>query len=275
LRIPSVGSDDLSVTDTAQTSSMSTDHPEPLWIQAVNLINDQIATGVLKPGSRLPPEREMCHRLGISRVTLRKALSTLVEDGALSPSHGRGWYVAPSGGTSREWPNNLESFTETANRMGLVANSQVLRAEVVPASIDEAEELSIAPGTSLFVLERVRQLNDVPIALDLTRIRADLVPNFATADFRTDSLYAKLIDAGLEPARADATIEAREADDHVAKHLLLQAGKPVLVINELVVNPADKPLFASTVRYRGDRYRLRTFFLRAPAFTRPSRGQQR
>jgi GntR family transcriptional regulator len=276
LRIPSVDGDDLYVTDTMRTSgSMRQDHPEPLWIQAVNLINDQIASGVLKPGSRLPPERELCQRLGISRVTLRKALTTLVDDGVLSPSHGRGWYVASSAGTNREWPNSLESFSETASRMGLSATSIVLRSEVVPASIDEAEELSIAPGTALFVLERVRQLNDVPIALDLTRIRADLVPNFESADWSTDSLYAKLVDAGLDPAKSDATIEAREADEHVAQHLLLQAGKPVLVINQLVVNSADKPLFASTVRYRGDRYRLRTFFLRSPAFARPSRAQQR
>jgi GntR family transcriptional regulator len=246
------------------------DYPEPLWIQAVNVVTDQIASGALKPGSRLPPERELCQLLGISRVTLRKALSKLVEDGALNASHGRGWYVA-SGVTSREWPNTLESFSETASRMGLTASSIVLRSEVVPASIDEAEELSIAPGTPLFVLERVRRLNDVPIALDVTRIQADLVPGFLKTDFRSGSLYAKLAEAGLEPMKADATIEAHEADEHVAKHLMLQPGKPVLVMNQIAVAGSDRPLFASTVRYRGDRYRLRTAFSRTHPFTRRAR----
>ena len=256
------------MTDALQApASIRPDHPEPLWIQAANAVTDQIANGVLKPGSRLPPERELCQQLGISRVTLRKALARLVDEGALNASHGRGWYVT-TGVSSREWPNTLESFTETANRMGLASSSTVLRAEVVPASIDEAEALSIAPGTPLFVLERVRQLNDVPIALDLTRIPADLVPGFASIDFRTGSLYAKLADAGLEPAKADATIEAHEADDHVARHLQLDAGKPVLVMNELVVGTGDRPLFVSTVRYRGDRYRLRTSFSRSHPFAR-------
>jgi GntR family transcriptional regulator len=244
------------------------DHPEPLWIQAVDLITSEIARGVLKPGMRLPPERELCQQLSISRVTLRKALTKLVEDGVLNSSHGRGWYVATAGTARKEWPNSLESFTETATRMGLTASSVVLRAEVTPASLDEAEELSIAPGTPLFRLDRVRLLNGVPIAIDQARIPEALVPNVAEADFRTESLYDKMSEAGLEIVRADSTIEAREADDHIAKHLGLQAGKPVLVMHHLVVDGLDKPLLASTIQYSGDRYRLRTSFARSGTFSR-------
>lgn len=239
------------------------DYPEPLWVQAVNLINAEIASGVLKPGMRLPPERELCQQLNISRVTLRKALTRLVEDGVLNASHGRGWYVA-AGGTSKEWPNSLESFTETAARMGLTSSSTVLASVVRHASIDEAEEFSIAPGTRLFALDRVRYLGDVPIAIDFTRIPADLVPDFEKTDFRTASLYDVLLRAGLAPVRADATIEAREADAYAARHLDLEVGKPLLVMNQLVVDAADKPLFASKIQYSGERYRLRTFFARGP-----------
>jgi GntR family transcriptional regulator len=151
--------------------------------------------------------------------------------------------------------------------MGLTASSEVLRAELVPASLDEAERLSIAPGTPLFQLERVRLLNDVPIAIDLTRIPAELVPGFVDIDFRTESLYAKLAESGLELLRADSMIEAREADDYVAKHLDIQPGKPVLVMSQLVIDRAGKPLFASTINYSGERYRLRTFFTRSTSST--------
>lgn len=246
-------------------AAIRTDYPDPLWIQAVNVIVGEIENGALKPGMRLPPERELCQRLSISRVTLRKALTKLVDDGLLNSSHGRGWYVATGGGaatSSKDWPNTLESFTETAHRMGLTATSTVLRAETAPASLDEAEELFIAPGTSLFHLERVRLLNDVPIAIDQARISAALVPNFATADFTTDSLYAKIAEAGLDMVRAESTIEAREADGYIAKNLDLEVGKPILVMHHLVVDSQDKPLFTSTIQYSGDRYRLRTSFSR-------------
>ncbi|WP_239084103.1 GntR family transcriptional regulator [Asanoa ishikariensis] len=258
------------MTEAAMSTSIRADHPEPLWIQAVNLIKEQIGTGALKPGSRLPPERELCERLGISRVTLRKALTTLVEEGALSASHGRGWYVAASA-SAREWPNSLESFSETASRMGLAPSSTVLRQEVVAADLDQAEHLSIAPGTPLFVLERVRLLNDVPIALDLTQVPAEFVPGITDVDFRTGSLYDHLAAANLDPVKADATVEAQQADAYLAEQLQLEIGKPVLVMRQLVFSPTDRPLFSSVVRYRGDRYRLRTFFLRsAPA--RPAWG---
>lgn len=244
-----------------EPGTIHSDNPEPLWVQAVNLFTSQIGSGVLRPGMRLPPERELCTQLNISRVTLRKALNQLVEDGLLNPSHGRGWYVA-AGGPTKEWPNSLESFSETAARMGLTASSTVLRATTAPASIDEAEEFQIAPGTKLFSLERVRLLNDVPIAIDFTRIPADLAPGLADTDFRTASLYTELERAGLAPVRADSTIEARSADTYAATHLDIEEGKPLLVMNQLVLDAADKPLFSSKIQYSGERYRLRTHFAR-------------
>lgn len=246
----------------AAVAAIRPDYPEPLWIQAVNLITHEIATGVLKPGMRLPPERELCQQLSISRVTLRKALGQLVEDGVLSASHGRGWYVAQAPSVGKEFPNSLESFTETATRMGLVASSRVLRAVTKSATLDEAEELSVAPGTPLFHLERVRLLDEVPIAVDITRIPAALAPDLASADFAVDSLYQRLADAGVEPLRADATIEARSAQADVAAHLGLEPGQPVLVMRQVAVDRAEHPLFVSTITYAGDRYRLRTFFAR-------------
>jgi len=127
-------------------------YPEPLWIQAVGLVRGEIAKGILQPGMRLAPERELCQQLSISRVTLRKALSHLVDEGVLTAAHGRGWYVSQNvpapDAPRKEWPNSLESFSETAARMGLRPHSTVLKAEAIPATIDEAERLGVAPGTA-------------------------------------------------------------------------------------------------------------------------------
>jgi DNA-binding GntR family transcriptional regulator len=258
------------MTDTREVAAaIRSDYPEPLWIQAVNLINGEIATGVLQPGMRLPPERELCQQLGISRVTLRKALTKLVEDGVLNASHGRGWYVAQAA-ASKEWPNSLESFSETAKRMGLVGSSTVLRAEESPANLDEAERLFIAPGTPIFHLERVRLLNGVPIALDTTQVPSHLAPGLTAVDFTVASLYQELATAGVEPMRADATIEAQESDANAAALLDLAVGKPLLVMHQLAVDKAERPLFTSTIKYAGDRYRLRTFFARTGPLARLS-----
>lgn len=240
---------------------LQSDNPEPLWSRAAETIREQVSEGALRPGSRLPPERDLCRRLDISRVTLRRALLQLVDDGVLKPSHGRGWYVASD--ERKDWPNSLESFSETAARMGLVATSVVLRADTAMATLDEAEALGVAPGALLFKLERVRMLDEVPIAIDRSIVPADLAPGLADVDFHTESLYTALASAGLVLANAETTIEAREADSTIAEHLRVAVGKPILVMHQTVLNPADKPLFASTISYVGDRYRLRTSFARS------------
>jgi GntR family transcriptional regulator len=119
----------------AMSGAMRADSPEPLWLQAAEFIKREIEAGALKPGSRLPPERVLGEQLNISRVTVRKALTQLIDEGVLSASHGRGWYVAASAdATAKEWPNTLESFSETARKLGLVASSRVIAARVRPAT---------------------------------------------------------------------------------------------------------------------------------------------
>lgn len=236
-------------------------YPEPLWVQTADLIRGEIDKGALKRGSRLTPERELCERLGISRVTLRRALARLVEEGVLSASHGRGWYITQPA-PKKEWPSRLESFSETATRMGLPTHSTVLRAQSSAATLDEAEQLGVAPGTALFRLERVRYLGGVPVALDLTRIPLALVPRIEEADFSVRSLYATLAEAGVEPMRADSTIEATKADERTAEHLNLAVGDPLLAMWQLALGARQEPLFVSNIQYAGDRYRLRTSFTR-------------
>ena len=240
--------------------NIAADNPEPLWVQTAELLARQVKEGIFPAGRRLPTERELCGRLGISRVTLRKALQHLVEQGVLRSSHGRGWYV--SGRPDRDWPNSLESFTETARRKSLVPTSQVLRAEVKQASLDESDEFGVAAGTELFVLDRVRLLDGVPIGVDASRVVLGLAPGIAATDFAHASLLEELAAAGAEPVAAESSIEARGCEAGIAGHLELSPGDPVLVMHQNMVDTTGRVVLVSTITYRGDRYRLRTSFVR-------------
>ncbi|HEX3789933.1 MAG TPA: GntR family transcriptional regulator [Pseudonocardiaceae bacterium] len=235
-------------------------YPEPLWVQAKAVLRARIADGEVRPGARLPPERDLCQLLSISRVTLRKALAALVEEGVLRAAHGRGWYVTAPEQT--EWPNTLESFSETAERMGLLATSRVLRSELGTSTYDEAEAFQIAPGTPLYRLDRVRLLGDVPIAVDESLVPADIAVGFTEVDFTTRSLYDIIAGQGFRLVQADTTIEARPADAELAGHLAIAESTPVLEMRQIVRDRNQRPLLSSTIRYAGDRYRLRTSFMR-------------
>jgi DNA-binding GntR family transcriptional regulator len=240
---------------------LDADSPDPLWRQAADLIRNQIVSGKLAAGGRIPAERDLLEQLSISRVTLRRALQSLVEDGVLTSSHGRGWYV--SADAPKEFPNTLESFSETAARLGLAPSSDVIRAEDAPATLDEAEELGIAPGAPVFHLDRIRRLDGVPVAVDSSFFASSLKPDFTGVDFTTASLFQLLIGAGLDLARGETTIEAHAADPVLAQNLGIEVGKPTLVMRQIIVDAGGRRLLSSTVQYVGDRYRLRTSFSRS------------
>ncbi|WPF82238.1 GntR family transcriptional regulator [Sanguibacter sp. 4.1] len=245
----------------AQATLSATDDPNPLWVQAAAVIRQRISDQTLPAGRRLPAERDLCQQLGVSRVTLRKALQQLVEEGVLSSSHGRGWYVskAPSG---PEWPNTLESFTETARRKGLEPSSTVLTAEVVPASFDEAEEFGIVAGTDIFRLVRVRHLDGVAIGIDDSRVPLALAEGIEDVDFVGASLLSELAAHGVEPVHADSIIEARGCTAELAAPLDLAPGDPVLAMRQVLEDQSGRTVLVTSITYRGDRYRLHTSFAR-------------
>ncbi|WP_020524025.1 GntR family transcriptional regulator [Catelliglobosispora koreensis] len=230
---------------------------DPLWIQTASRIRAQIAQDGLPPGAKLPPERDLCERLGVSRLTLRRALAELAERGHIKPSHGRGWFVAVPV-SSRDWPEELESFTATARRKNLVASAIVLMREVRPASLDEAERLQLPAGSPLFRLDRVRLLGDVRVAVDRTTLPA--LPGLEDVDFREASLFALVKELGIALGRSEATIEARAASAELSAHLGLSAGAPVLFLDQTIYTLDQRPAMLSTVEYSGERYRLRTTF---------------
>jgi GntR family transcriptional regulator len=110
----------------------------------------------------------------------------------------------------------------------------------------------------------------VPIALDATAILVAQLGDVTGTDFTTASLYELLRERGIEPVRADATIEAKSASPHEAELLLLESGKPLLVMRQLAFDELNRPLFTSTIRYVGDRYRLKTFFARSGSPSQPA-----
>src|SRR4051794_18791722 len=116
---------------------MGTASIEPLYQRVYRLIADDVASGRLLPGDRLPAERALCAQLGMSRATVRRAFAELARDGIVEASVGRGSFVA--GTQLMEPPNALLSFTALGAKRGLAATARVLTADVRASTLDEAE----------------------------------------------------------------------------------------------------------------------------------------
>jgi len=230
--------------------------------QVARAIAGQIAGGALRPGDRLPGERALRERFGVSRATIRRALASLGAEGLVEAHPGRGSFVAtdPLG----EPPEVLTSFTLMGARRGLVASARVLAAEVVTATLDESEAFGIAPGAELFVLERLRLLDGHAVAIDRSRVPLARAPGLPAADFASASLYAALDEAGAGPSRAEYAMQAVAADPDQARLLGVDPGAPLLRTTTRSSDAHDAVVELGEMHYRGDRYRYRATLTRRP-----------
>ena len=213
-------------------------------------------------GERLPGERELARRYGVSRATLRQALAQLAAEGRLMPHPQRGWFVA-SAGVLSEPPAVLQSFSEMAQGRGLRPTARVLGQEVRPATLDEAERLGIAPLSTVLDLERLRGLDDVPVCLDRSVLPLARAPALAELDLTDRSLFEALAaEAGVRIDHSAYALQACAADPEQAAALGIDPGAPVLVGDEIAFDEYNKPTMLARVVYRGEAYRFQTTLFR-------------
>ncbi|GLV74521.1 transcriptional regulator [Streptomyces hygroscopicus subsp. hygroscopicus] len=237
----------------------------PLYERTAAQLLDDLRTAAARPGDRLPSERALVTRYGVSRVTLRAALAQLQSRGIVRPSSSRGWFVAelgrlpdPSAAPPAAAPQ-IQGFADYAQANGLTATSKVLSATVRPATVSEAEQLRMAPGADLFDLHRLRFLDDLLVVLEHNRLPLTACPALAETDFNTASLYATLraADPPQLPRVADYSVEARHPTSREIELFEIGDTMPMLVATQLTSNQADRPIELTVQVYRGDRYRFR------------------
>ena len=236
---------------------------QPLYERTYDALVEHISKTTWRPGSRLPSERALCSSLGVSRLTLRRALFALAQDGLVERSAGRGWLVSTA--PVSEPPNELLSFSAMARSRGLRPSADVLRADVRDANLVESEALQVAPGAAVFELERLHRLDGVPIALGRALLPAGRAPWLTEIDFTEASLHDSLESHGISPTRAEYVIEVIDADERTAALLDVPVGLGLLLASGDTFDPDGVPIERGWMAYRPDRYRLRTTLIRRNA----------
>lgn len=219
-------------------------------------ISEALDAEGVQAGVPLPGERELAERFGVSRVTVRRALSRLVEAGRVEKGRNGRWVVSRE--PVAEPTDALMSFTELAERRGLHVLSKVLRAEVRLPSAEEESALEVGPQGQVFELVRLRLLDDQPMGVQRAVIPLWLAPGIETVDFSAASLYGWLRErCGVVPTRADSTIRALAADRELAALLGIAQGAPILSMRQLGFDHRGRPFELAELSYRGDRYSFR------------------
>ena len=136
----------------------------PLYEQAQSAIVARIAEGVYQPGEKLPPEDQLAAGLGISRVTLRSALSHLETLGYIERIHGLGTFVSRQRFKVAVQLDSLESFyPRLTARMGRPSKISHLDIQAIPANEEVATTMGLRMGEPVISIERTVEIDQVPI----------------------------------------------------------------------------------------------------------------
>jgi GntR family transcriptional regulator len=221
---------------------------QPLYQQLQRAIREAIETRVLAPDDALPAERQIAADLAVSRITVRKAIDGLVEEGLLVRRQGSGNFVA-----SRIEKNfaKLTSFSEDMRSRGRTPKSVWLKRSEGQVTPEEALTLRLSPGAPVYRFHRLRYADDAPMCLEFATIAGDCLPGLDSVGV---SLYEALERAGNRPVRALQRLRALLLTAEHARLLNAREGDAGLLVERLGFLRDGRAVEFCQTYYRGDTY---------------------
>jgi GntR family transcriptional regulator len=196
----------------------------PYYRQLKDGLTGAIRDQTLSGGVRLPSEREFCEYFGISRLTVRRALNDLTNSGFLYSQPGKGTFVSHP--KVEQGTHQLMGLSADMRKRGHAITSQVLNLAIMPARPRIAQQMNLTPGDEVVLLERLRSLDDEPLAIERCYLNHRYCQGISEYDL-SKSLYALLRDTYmLKIARAGQTYEAVPAGEREARVLNLPRHAP-------------------------------------------------
>jgi GntR family transcriptional regulator len=218
----------------------------PLYRRLQDALRDAIEARRLRPQQALPPERDLADEFAVSRITVRKAIDGLVEEGLLHRRQGAGTFVA--GRVEKQFAK-LSSFSEDMAARGRTAHSRFISRTNGTVTPDESLTLGLSPGTGVYRFARIRYSDDLAMALEHATIPAFGLPS---AEAVETSLYAAL--EATRPVRALQRLRAVLFDAGQAELLGIEPGAPGLFIERRGFLEDGRVIEMTQSWYRGDAY---------------------
>lgn len=224
------------------------EHTLPLYQQLQRRLRDAIENRILGPDDALPPERDLAEELSVSRITVRKAIDGLVEEGLLVRRQGSGTFV--SNRVEKNF-SKLTSFSEDMRARGRKPRSVWLNRAAGTVTPEESLPLRSSPGTPVYRFSRIRYADEVPMALEYATVLASCLPSIDAVEA---SLYEALERTGNRPVRALQRLRAVLFTAEQAKLLKAHPNDAGLLVERLGFLKDGRAVEFSQSFYRGDIY---------------------
>ena len=226
----------------------------PLYARVRDCLRSEIHGRQYGVGAALPSESAIGDRFGVSRITVRHALSELQREKLIYTVNGRGTFVDKP--KAQQSLQRLEGFGEAMSRLGYESTNRVLRMRVVLAPARVAPRLSLAPGKPVTELVWVRNLDARPFCYEISYLPRDIGDLLSADALQSRDMFAMLEkDHGIQLGSAELSIEAVSCKRAHARWLGISPGKPCLRIERLTRTTSRRPINLDFLHFSGDAFR--------------------
>jgi GntR family transcriptional regulator len=215
---------------------------QPLYAQVEQTLKEMIEGTTYSPGEQIPSERELSEQLGVSRMTVRRAIENLIQRGLLERRSTNGTYVRQPQVLRRVGKDFAAGLTQLLKDEGVKPGSRLISFQIMRAPLKIAEKLALRVGAPVIVLKRVRSANDVPFCIETSFLPAELLPGLTAEDFANNgSLYEILRTRyNVQMVKNDETLKLSFATQEEAELLELRPDEPVLLLRCVVMDQDDR-----------------------------------
>ncbi|RKD32254.1 GntR family transcriptional regulator [Thermohalobacter berrensis] len=233
---------------------VSKQNPLPLYYQLKEILQEMIENEVLKPGDPIPPERELCEIHGISRMTARKAVMALVNEGILYREQGKGTFVAKP--KIKKQISRLKGLTEEMGEKGLKVDTELLSFEIKEATKKVRKHLNISEDKKVIEVKRLRKIEDEPIAIETAWVPHSMCPDLTKELIENNSLYQTFKEKyGYSLDHAKQTIEPIKVNEYESSLLDVDMENLALLFRRKTYLNDGRVIEYTKAIYRSDKYK--------------------
>ena len=225
----------------------------PLYQQLYDNIKKQIASGIYKPGDKLPYEGDLCKEFNISRITVRNALNELVKEDILCKKRGKGTYVTIPERIEATCAGN--SFTNSCHRINAKPSTKIISVLIKKADKQVAEALSIELEEKVICIKRLRLIDEVPVIFEVDYFRIDYM--FLLKEELEDKSLMEVISNNIStlPKRVENIFEVKHSNKEYSDHLKCASNMPLLKVRQSVYTENNDVLYYNEQFIRSDKYK--------------------
>ena len=224
----------------------------PIYYQLQELLVGMIESGELKPGDKLPSENELVQKYDISRNTAQKAIRALVNWGLAQRIQGKGTFVCNKSVTL----SITASLSLTSEIVGLnkVPHSHILQAKIIEDSYDIAQKLNVPKDTKIYIIQRIRSVDDQPLMIQTSYIPITFLPNLLEKNLEDKSLFSMIMEEyGVKVDKASEIMRAVSVTKFEGEMLGIPEDSPAFLLQRITyLKDSSVFEYAKTV-VRGDK----------------------